>query len=132
MKDIWFGDNPVCKQQEHPKEASKVQVCVFSQQNDSMLEVRSSNGFCEYCGVGCAGLNYEAGIYGSLCGDLTSMLAVCETWEDAVWAHARCYLQLKAEKKVMAEELHRFNEYQVSPFTFMASRDTVDHHLALT
>ncbi|GMH44058.1 hypothetical protein BSKO_11992 [Bryopsis sp. KO-2023] len=47
------------------------------------------------------GVNYEAAVYGSLCGDLQSMLAACETWQDIVWAHAKSYLQITAEKGVL-------------------------------
>ncbi|QSL66293.1 hypothetical protein MERGE_000671 [Pneumocystis wakefieldiae] len=30
---------------------------------------------------------YERALYGVLCGDLQSVLQVCETWEDYLWAH---------------------------------------------
>ncbi|KAG2388428.1 hypothetical protein C9374_000592 [Naegleria lovaniensis] len=33
--------------------------------------------------------HYEKAIYGSICGDLPSMLAVCNDWEDYLWAYCK-------------------------------------------
>ncbi|ORY75418.1 nuclear pore protein 84/107 [Protomyces lactucae-debilis] len=40
---------------------------------------------------------YERALYGALCGDLASVLPVCNTWDDALWAHYNALTQCKVE-----------------------------------
>lgn len=43
---------------------------------------------------------HEQAVYGSLCGNLKSMLAVCKTWEDCLWAYVRTSLDKLIEKEI--------------------------------
>lgn len=43
---------------------------------------------------------YEQAVYGSLCGNLKAMLAVCKTWEDCLWAYVRTSLDKLIEKEI--------------------------------
>uniref|UniRef100_A0A674MQ29 Nuclear pore complex protein n=1 Tax=Takifugu rubripes TaxID=31033 RepID=A0A674MQ29_TAKRU len=45
---------------------------------------------------------YERAIYASLSGNLKPILAVCETWEDCVWAHFRVMVDSLVEKELMS------------------------------
>jgi nuclear pore complex protein Nup107 len=40
---------------------------------------------------------YERALYGALCGDLTSVLPVCRTWEDVLWAYYNAMTQSQVE-----------------------------------
>jgi nuclear pore complex protein Nup107 len=41
---------------------------------------------------------YERAIYGVVCGDLDSVLPVCQTWEDYLWAHFNAVYAWKLEE----------------------------------
>jgi hypothetical protein len=44
---------------------------------------------------------YEASVYGALCGDLQTMLAVCEgDWESTAWAYTRALFDLRVDAVV--------------------------------
>lgn len=45
---------------------------------------------------------YERAVYGSLSGNLRPVLAVCETWEDSVWAYFRVMVDSLVEKELMS------------------------------
>ncbi|XP_057710621.1 nuclear pore complex protein Nup107 isoform X2 [Corythoichthys intestinalis] len=45
---------------------------------------------------------YERGIYASLSGNLKPVLAVCESWEDCVWAHFKVMVDTLVEKHLMS------------------------------
>ncbi|XP_068611124.1 nuclear pore complex protein Nup107 [Brachionichthys hirsutus] len=45
---------------------------------------------------------YERAIYGSLSGNLKPVLAVCESWEDCVWAHFRVMVDSLVEKELLS------------------------------
>lgn len=45
---------------------------------------------------------YERAIYASLSGNLKPLLAVCESWEDCVWAHFRVMVDSLVEKELMS------------------------------
>ncbi len=38
---------------------------------------------------------FERALYGALCGYLPAVLPVCTTWEDALWAYARCNVEAR-------------------------------------
>uniref|UniRef100_A0A674PQ68 Nuclear pore complex protein n=1 Tax=Takifugu rubripes TaxID=31033 RepID=A0A674PQ68_TAKRU len=63
---------------------------------------------------------YERAIYASLSGNLKPILAVCETWEDCVWAHFR----------VMVDSLTLPREYQEAKFlrSFKVLEETKEHY----
>ena len=41
---------------------------------------------------------YERAVYGALCGDLESVVPVCHTWEDQMWAHFNAIYTWKLEE----------------------------------
>jgi nuclear pore complex protein Nup107 len=43
---------------------------------------------------------YERAIYGVVCGDLESVLPVCQTWEDHMWAHFNAVYAWKLDEVV--------------------------------
>uniref|UniRef100_A0A3P8UX77 Nuclear pore complex protein n=1 Tax=Cynoglossus semilaevis TaxID=244447 RepID=A0A3P8UX77_CYNSE len=45
---------------------------------------------------------YERAIYASLSGNLKPILAVCESWEDCVWAHFRVMVDSLVEKELLS------------------------------
>uniref|UniRef100_A0A8C9Y1E6 Nuclear pore complex protein n=1 Tax=Sander lucioperca TaxID=283035 RepID=A0A8C9Y1E6_SANLU len=45
---------------------------------------------------------YERAIYSSLSGNLKPLLAVCESWEDCVWAHFKVMVDSLVEKELMS------------------------------
>ncbi|CAD7700985.1 unnamed protein product [Ostreobium quekettii] len=47
------------------------------------------------------GVSFESAVYGVLCGDVDAMLPACQTWEDAVWAHCRAWLELTSETTIL-------------------------------
>uniref|UniRef100_A0A674NXD3 Nuclear pore complex protein n=1 Tax=Takifugu rubripes TaxID=31033 RepID=A0A674NXD3_TAKRU len=80
---------------------------------------------------------YERAIYASLSGNLKPILAVCETWEDCVWAHFRVMVDSLVEKELMSsgmadkvvETLPR--EYQEANFKPQSQRvleETKEHY----
>jgi len=44
--------------------------------------------------------NFEKSIYGTICGDLQSMLRCCFTWEDHLWAYCKAALEYKINEKL--------------------------------
>ena len=48
--------------------------------------------------------HYERALYASLCGNLPSLLFVCENWEDFLWAHCRCLVDVRVECEL--QKLH--------------------------
>jgi len=49
---------------------------------------------------------YERAVYGVVCGDLDSVLPVCQTWEDQLWAHFNTIHKWKLEEKSRQEGGH--------------------------
>ncbi|XP_066943854.1 nuclear pore complex protein Nup107 [Macrobrachium rosenbergii] len=49
---------------------------------------------------------YERAVYGSLCGNLQSVLAVCNEWQDVLWAYARTMVDQWAEEQLRATITH--------------------------
>ncbi|KAI8597581.1 nuclear pore protein 84/107 [Dissophora ornata] len=43
---------------------------------------------------------YERAIYGALCGDVPSVLAVCSSWEDHAWAHYNALVESMVEARL--------------------------------
>lgn len=41
---------------------------------------------------------YERAVYGVVCGDLDSVLPVCQTWEDQLWAHFNAIYKWKLDE----------------------------------
>ena len=51
---------------------------------------------------------YERALYGALSGDVASVLPVCETWEDQLWAHASALLEDHLERGLVTSRDGRF------------------------
>uniref|UniRef100_A0A2P2HXF4 Nuclear pore complex protein n=1 Tax=Hirondellea gigas TaxID=1518452 RepID=A0A2P2HXF4_9CRUS len=49
---------------------------------------------------------YQRAMYGSLCGNLSAMLLVCNDWEDVLWAHARALVDQRVEEKLRMAHAH--------------------------
>lgn len=48
--------------------------------------------------------HYERALYSVFCGNLRSLLSVCENWEDFLWAHCRCLVDVRVEREL--QKLH--------------------------
>lgn len=46
---------------------------------------------------------YERAVYGVVCGDLDSVLPVCQTWEDQLWAHFNAIYKWRLEENLRRE-----------------------------
>jgi nuclear pore complex protein Nup107 len=44
---------------------------------------------------------YERAVYGAVCGDLDSVVPVCQTWEDQMWAHFNAIYIWKLEEVML-------------------------------
>lgn len=50
------------------------------------------------------GAPHEAALYGALCSHLARVLPACSTWEDACWAHLRCWLEAEVDAALAAQQ----------------------------
>ncbi|GAA6057632.1 hypothetical protein JCM3770_005005 [Rhodotorula araucariae] len=53
---------------------------------------------------------YERALYGALSGDVASVLPVCATWEDVVWAHSNALLEAHVEAGLASSLSGRYFE----------------------
>lgn len=51
---------------------------------------------------------YERALYGALCGDISSVLPVCETWQDQLWAYFNALVQARVEKVWIEKEVFAY------------------------
>lgn len=51
---------------------------------------------------------YERALYGAISGDVTSVLPVCSSWEDNVWAHVNALLEESVEAGLWSSSEGRF------------------------
>ena len=51
---------------------------------------------------------YERALYGALSGDVASVLPVCSTWEDVVWAHANALIESHVEAGLASSPSGRY------------------------
>ncbi len=42
--------------------------------------------------------DYERGVYGALCGNLTAMTGICVSWEDHLWARYKALMSQTLDK----------------------------------
>ncbi|CAN9508506.1 unnamed protein product [Ophioblennius macclurei] len=68
---------------------------------------------------------YERAIYGSLSGNLRPLLAVCESWEDSVWAYFRVMVDSLVEKDLMSCGLAH-QEVETLPQDYLEANWTMD------
>lgn len=54
----------------------------------------------------------ERAIYGTLCGDLSAMLAACETWEDYLWAHLKANVEYRFNSVLQQHVDKQSEDYQ--------------------
>ena len=58
---------------------------------------------------------YERALYGAMCGDLASVLPVCNTWEDLLWAHVNAIDQAQLEDYLASKDRIDLDRTFVSP-----------------
>ncbi|KAJ4431491.1 hypothetical protein ANN_20089 [Periplaneta americana] len=46
--------------------------------------------------------------FGSLCGHLSSLIAVCKTWEDLLWAYLRTLVDIRVEKEIRSSSVYEY------------------------
>ncbi|KAK5849388.1 hypothetical protein PBY51_009034 [Eleginops maclovinus] len=68
---------------------------------------------------------YEKAIYASLSGNLKPMLAVCESWEDCVWAHFRVMVDSLVEKDLMSSGMAH-QEVETLPREYLEANWTME------
>ncbi|XP_075900440.1 nuclear pore complex protein Nup107 [Nelusetta ayraudi] len=68
---------------------------------------------------------YERAIYASLSGNLKPILAVCESWEDCVWAHFRVMVDSLVEKELMSSGMAQ-QEVETLPREYMEANWTME------
>uniref|UniRef100_A0A665UNR3 Nuclear pore complex protein n=1 Tax=Echeneis naucrates TaxID=173247 RepID=A0A665UNR3_ECHNA len=74
---------------------------------------------------------YERAIYASLSGNLKPVLAVCESWEDCVWAHFRVMVDSLVEKDLMSSGMAH-QEVETLPREYLEAKyDTHTHRNSL-
>ncbi|BGP49686.1 Nucleoporin nup84 [Rhodotorula kratochvilovae] len=70
---------------------------------------------------------YERALYGALSGDVASVLPVCSTWEDVVWAHTNALLEAHVEAGLASSASGRYFERgTVAPLDPKAPLDPED------
>ncbi|KAJ0057025.1 hypothetical protein NL108_000853, partial [Boleophthalmus pectinirostris] len=68
---------------------------------------------------------YEKAIYASLSGNLKPLLAVCESWEDYVWAHFRVMVDSLVEKDLMSSGMAH-QEVETLPREYLEANWTME------
>ncbi|XP_072309968.1 nuclear pore complex protein Nup107 isoform X1 [Eucyclogobius newberryi] len=68
---------------------------------------------------------YEKAIYASLSGNLKPLLAVCESWEDYVWAHFRVMVDSLVEKDLMSSGMAH-QEVEMLPREYLEANWTME------
>ncbi|XP_069580097.1 nuclear pore complex protein Nup107 [Brachyistius frenatus] len=68
---------------------------------------------------------YERAIYGSLSGNLKPVLAVCESWEDCVWAFFRVMVDSLVEKDLMSSGMAH-QEVETLPRDYLEANWTME------
>ncbi|KAK7896800.1 hypothetical protein WMY93_022125 [Mugilogobius chulae] len=68
---------------------------------------------------------YEKAIYASLSGNLKPLLAVCESWEDYVWAHFRVMVDSLVEKDLMSSGMAH-QEVEALPREYLEANWTME------
>lgn len=68
---------------------------------------------------------YERAIYASLSGNLKPLLAVCESWEDCVWAHFRVMVDSLVEKELMSSGMAH-QEVETLPREYLEANWTME------
>uniref|UniRef100_A0A671Y942 Nuclear pore complex protein n=1 Tax=Sparus aurata TaxID=8175 RepID=A0A671Y942_SPAAU len=68
---------------------------------------------------------YEKAIYASLSGNLRPLLAVCESWEDCVWAHFRVMVDSLVEKDLMSSGMAN-QEVETLPRDYLEANWTME------
>merc|ERR1719219_11051 len=53
---------------------------------------------------------HERAVYAALCGNLAQLQPVCTSWEDLVWAGAKCAVDLMVETEIREVMVKRFEE----------------------
>ncbi|XP_043964210.1 nuclear pore complex protein Nup107 [Gambusia affinis] len=68
---------------------------------------------------------YERAIYASLSGNIKPILAVCETWEDCVWAYFRVMVDSLVEKDLMSSGMTH-QELETLPREYLEANWTME------
>ncbi|KAM7367362.1 hypothetical protein PAMP_015268 [Pampus punctatissimus] len=68
---------------------------------------------------------YERAIYASLSGNLKPILAVCESWEDCVWAYFRVMVDSLVEKELMSSGMAH-QEVETLPREYLEANWTME------
>lgn len=68
---------------------------------------------------------YERAIYASLSGNLKPLLAVCESWEDCVWAYFRVMVDSLVEKDLMSSGMAH-QEVEMLPREYLEANWTME------
>ncbi|XP_053199953.1 nuclear pore complex protein Nup107 [Scomber japonicus] len=68
---------------------------------------------------------YERAIYAGLSGNLKPLLAVCESWEDCVWAHFRVMVDSLVEKDLMSSGMAH-QEVETLPREYLEANWTME------
>ncbi|XP_041833372.1 nuclear pore complex protein Nup107 [Melanotaenia boesemani] len=68
---------------------------------------------------------YERAIYASLSGNLKPLLAVCESWEDSVWAYFRVMVDSLVEKDLMSSGMAH-QEVETLPREYLEANWTME------
>uniref|UniRef100_A0A669BCY7 Nuclear pore complex protein n=1 Tax=Oreochromis niloticus TaxID=8128 RepID=A0A669BCY7_ORENI len=68
---------------------------------------------------------YERAIYASLSGNLRPLLAVCESWEDCVWAYFRVMVDSLVEKDLMSSGMAH-HEVETLPREYLEANWTME------
>uniref|UniRef100_A0A3B4AU46 Nuclear pore complex protein n=1 Tax=Periophthalmus magnuspinnatus TaxID=409849 RepID=A0A3B4AU46_9GOBI len=68
---------------------------------------------------------YEKAIYASLSGNLKPLLAVCESWEDYVWAHFRVMVDSLVEKELISSGMSH-QEVETLPREYLEANWTME------
>ena len=53
---------------------------------------------------------YERAVYAALCGNLAQLQPVCPSWEDLVWAGAKCAVDVMVETEIRDVIVKQFEE----------------------
>ncbi|GAA6003664.1 hypothetical protein JCM10207_003535 [Rhodosporidiobolus poonsookiae] len=75
---------------------------------------------------------YERALYGALSGDVASVLPVCSTWEDVIWAHLNSLFESHIEAGLATSQAGRYwQRGSVAPLDAKAALDPEDELLGL-
>lgn len=53
---------------------------------------------------------YARATFAALCGHLTTLVEVCQSWEDLLWAHLRVLVDIRVEKEVRESSVLHYVE----------------------